>query len=151
MGRSVSVPSDAVATVYLACEIEDEWDWTDFIDDLQDTLIERFPSFDPCDRWVGREEKAVLENHHGKVVVAEYCGLVSVSLVPEEYSSGYSDDAQRGNLAEAWCNKVAGTFTTYLHDRYQHSSLQKLGTMSDGCGVYKRICGPELQVSEESV
>jgi hypothetical protein len=136
MGRSVSVPHNATATVYLGIgwEAGDYYDFEDFIEDLQNVVEERYPSFHRTDEWVDREDQAVLENGHAQVVVAEYYGLVSVSLVPTPYVYDGCDE-----LHEAWCNQVAGNFTAHLHKRFPDFAVRRLGTASNGEAFFERV------------
>lgn len=150
MGRSVARPSDAVETVYLhephrspdedgdydGYDAQDDWDY--FCEDLQNVVRERFPSFQEDSTWVGNEEKSILENGHARIVVAEYCGTVSVSLVPLEHTYSYDN---RGLLAAAWCRQVADSFRQHLHKRYPQSAMTRLGSMSNGEAVYRKVDG----------
>lgn len=95
MARSVSVPSGALAVEYAdACDVDAD-DWGYHLEALRDLAAERYPSLSACNEWLGREDRAVLENAHCYITVSEYCGLVAVAIVPKE-----------GNLAERWCSQV---------------------------------------------
>ena len=95
MARSVSIPSGALAVEYAdACEVDAD-DWGYLLEALQDVATECYPSLSACDEWLGREDRAVLENSHCYITVSEYCGLVALAIVPKE-----------GNLAERWCRQV---------------------------------------------
>lgn len=83
MGRSVMVPGDAIATVYVHVEIEDPLAWDDFVDNLRDEISARYPTMKTVKRWAGRETAVILESEWGCVAVCEYCGLVSINLVPK--------------------------------------------------------------------
>lgn len=110
----------------------DDWDW--YCEDFQREMIRAFPSLSECDEWVDREDHALLENNHCYIGVSEYCGLVSMWVQPKEpdwrdTSTGLRDHwiAQIGPKF----HKVAGTcFGT---------ALRKLGSFSNGEGVYQRI------------
>lgn len=138
MGRSVSVPSDAVATAYIQWEPEDphdsQWEWDYFIDDLLCVLQRSFRSFAAIDVWVSNEEKAILENSQARVVVAEYCGLVSVSLVPCDLD--YYDESLRG-LRDHWCKQVTPKLLKTINETF--GGLKKIGTFSNGCSVYEKV------------
>lgn len=136
MGRSVSVPSGASQTVYIELD-QDEDFWEDFIDGLKYTICKHWPSFDDCDRWTEREAHAILENGHADIVVCEYCGLVSVSLVPVDghYGrGGYYDGL--GDLHNHWVNQIGDRFAEVLNETY--NGLNRIGTMSNGVSVYQR-------------
>ena len=133
MSRSVSTHPNAVSTVYLYPEIEEDG-WGDFIQDLQDNvLIPRFPSLRHCDRWVGRENHVILENDHAEVSVSEYNGLVSVCLAPrlDRY-----DFPGAGQLADQWTGRVSDGFRQCLHRAFPKCSLVKQGVFSNGEAVF---------------
>jgi hypothetical protein len=94
MARSVSTPRNAIAVAY-AYNAGDLDDWSDSIYNLRGVLQSRYPSLERCDKWLDREDKAVLENGFCYVTVSEYGGLVAVAIVPKD-----------GNLADNWCSKV---------------------------------------------
>jgi hypothetical protein len=126
MGRSVMTVSDAIQIVYLELDEEyDDWDW--FIEDVRTVISQKYKSFQVVDSWDGREEHRILENDLAKVVVCEYCGMVSINLVPCEFSLFLLP------LAEHWCSQIADGFAKLFPER-----LCKLGTMSNGVSVYER-------------
>lgn len=112
----------------------DDWDY--YCEDFQREMIRAFPSLSECDEWVGREDHALLENDYCRIGVSEYCGLVSMWVQPKDphYSENESWDARRDHwIAQIGpkFHKVAGTcFGT---------ALRKLGSFSNGEGVYERI------------
>lgn len=125
MGRSVSSPANAVVAYQALCQdvYEDQddfaWQYDDLREGVADTARAFWPSFDPCDTWLGREDRAILRNRHAYVGVSEYCGLVAVWLVARE-------DAENPGLAEQWVASIAPAFTQ------QFGTLRKLGTASNG-------------------
>jgi len=136
MGRSVSVPSGAVATVYLhVSDIEDEWQFEDLREDLRGVIRGRYPSFDECDRWIGREDHAILDNYHSFTVLAAYGGCVSISLVPKNYQ--YDDRLEA--IAEAWCYQVADKWRETLQKAFPDQAMVRQGTMSNGVSVYRKV------------
>ena len=95
MARSVSIPAGALAVEYAdACDVDAD-DWGYHLEALRDIAAERYPSLSACTEWLGREDRAVLENSHCYITVSAYRGLVAVAIVPKE-----------GNLAERWCSQV---------------------------------------------
>ncbi|MGY6517486.1 MAG: hypothetical protein ACXIUZ_02110 [Lysobacteraceae bacterium] len=107
--------------------------WEDFVDNLRHDFRAAFPSLSYCDEWLGREDRALLENQHARIGVSEYCGMVSVWCVPKDWD-GWGRDTEV--LSRHWCRSietraaaVLGTFAT---------RLARLGTMSNGEGVYRR-------------
>lgn len=133
MGRSVATHRDAVAIAYLRPDLGTEEEcWLDFLEDLRNVLTERFPSLREEDRWVGRETRSILENRHARIVVAEYCGMVSVSLVPKADSYG-----TLLALGVQWCASVRGSFHEHLAKRFPDSCMHKIGTASNGESFYR--------------
>lgn len=139
MGRSVSVPSGAICTVYLhdpadlSQALDDDYpdNWQVFIEDLQTQVHERFPSFEPTESWLGREERVVAENAHAMVVVCEYMGVVTVSLVP--LASG-----EMCGLAKTWLEKIEDTFRDFIESRCPNAAMRRVGGMSNGESVYRK-------------
>ena len=43
-------------------DIDTQWWEDDVIEELQSSLRKKFPSFVPCDKWVGRERRVILQN-----------------------------------------------------------------------------------------
>lgn len=62
MSRSVSVPRDAEQVVFAAFEHDDEIWFQECIEEMRQVARARYPSLYPCDKWLGREDHAVLEN-----------------------------------------------------------------------------------------
>lgn len=139
MGRSVAVPAHATETVYLDMrdDLNDEWDWDDFIDDLRAVVRERYPTFEDAKTWVGRECLAILENQHAYIVVSEYCGCVSVSLLPR--AGELEMDGWAYNLSSAWCRQIESRWREYLESRYSQSAMQRMCTMANGVSVYQKV------------
>ena len=100
MSRSVSVPSNAVKVAYASFDSSsgepDDFDWS--LEGMQEEAVRKYPSMNFCSKYIGREDRAVLENKLAYICVSEYCGLVAVSVVPKE------GDYQ--NLGENWARKV---------------------------------------------
>lgn len=135
MGRSVSYPADAiVAFTTFDCEDPDdasfEWDW--FVDDLRDRLSAVSSTFRHQDTWIGREDHVLASNGHAHFGVSEYCGLVSVWLVARD-----DLEPRQEALAARWLEQVRDRFVA------TYGTLRKLGTMSNGEGVYERLAQPQ--------
>lgn len=137
MARSVGVHNDAVVTVYMPFharfEGEYEFAWEFFIDDLKSIISRRYKSFYDEDGWADREGRIILRNSHAEVVVYEYCGLVSVNLVPRNSPHHYEPDLALGRW---WCDQVADNFRKLLDDSFQTYRL--VGRFSNGEAVYER-------------
>lgn len=128
MGRSVSYPYNAAAVTFEHLDIYDELDWEDALYDYRETLRNIFPSVTLCGRWIGREDHVVAENGHAEFGISEYGGLVSYWMVAK-------DDGDNPGLSEAWARNSAATFEAHT------GSLRKVGSFSNGGGVYARADG----------
>lgn len=130
MSRSVDYVSEAAVVIYLDCtDIEDDWEWECLLDGLRRIIEKRYPSFVSVDKWPGRELHTILENAHTSITIAEYCGLVSVSL----------SSNQESNLSDGWTNSIAGNFTTLMKKNYGDAILRKIGSFSNGECVYEGV------------
>jgi len=147
MGRSVSVASGAFAVAYKDCsrlgyvtedengkelaepyydELLGQDDWDCWIESIVEKMKHYFPSFAKCDKWLGREDRAILENSFAYFGISEYCGLVSLWLVAK-------DGDEQAGLRKRWTEQIVGTFEK------QFSELKKLGTFSNGEAVFERV------------
>ena len=72
-----------------SCYHEDEFQ--DYLTWVKDYVQELFPSMAEADSWYDREVHIIAENSHSMVGVAEYCGLVSVSLGERNDDYAYED------------------------------------------------------------
>jgi len=134
MGRGVSVPSGAQWTVYFNLEDPldedgntipfEQQDWDFMLEDTQEHIISKFPSFIRCNRWLDREDHAILENELGCLVLCEYCGVCSLSYVSE------SEDFP----VKAW---YFG-YLMYPEIKKTYGQLEKLGTFSNGEAVFQQ-------------
>lgn len=135
MGRSVACPSRAECTVFAEHNREDQDDWNDLLDDLRCVLKRAFPSFNDADRLAGREEHIILENMHATVVVCEYCGVISVSLVPDEWDEW--EWHRIVNLSGPWCYQITKRFRKVVGN-VLGETMTPIATMSNGERVYQR-------------
>ena len=139
MGRSVYTPALAIAIGYIHTDIAEQYEWEDLEDDLRSVISERFKSFARRDEnWRTHEQSfsaqegtTILENGHARVVIAEYCGIVSISLVPKGYYGGSPE------LAEAWCRRVGTAFEELIQAKYTEA-LTPVGTGSNGVTMYQK-------------
>jgi hypothetical protein len=135
MGRSVSVPTHAIATFYLKLPDEaiDEWEFVDMLDDFRNVIKSRYPSFEDDNTFVGREEKSILENEHGRIVIAEYCGLLSLSVVPDEHErNAYVE------LSRHWCEAIVPGLQAKLVECFPDALLRRVATASNGESFYEK-------------
>ena len=117
------------------CSEQDPSDnWSYYCEDLQREMIQAFPSLSECDEWVGREDHALLENNHCYIGVSEYCGLVSIWVQPKE--PDWRDTST--GLRDRWIAQIGPKFHKVSNTCFG-TALRKLGSFSNGEGVYQRI------------
>lgn len=139
MGRSVSNPSAARVVAYAHLNygdedgeaISDELEFDSVVEDFRETLKSMFPSVEPADEWIGREDHVLAENKLARFGISEYCGLVAYWIVPAEL--GWEHDYVVHHLSDRWIDSIADKFTKAF------GTLTKTGTMSNGEGVYAHI------------
>lgn len=116
MSRSVSYPKSCEVVCFQDVSyIEDEWDWMDFIGDIQEQCQENWPSLNECDEWLDDEDHAILENQHCYIGVSEYCGIVSIwlrSKGEELRASHHAIDSSYAALADTWCARISKRFNS---------------------------------------
>ncbi|MEC5129017.1 hypothetical protein VSU19_19810 [Verrucomicrobiales bacterium BCK34] len=125
----------------------DYLDFSDFLDDLQETAQGRYPSFHPCDRWVGREDHVILENGAAEVSVAEYGGLISISLAPKD-GSDWDYDRETARNAN-WTGRISTNFRKLLRRRFKPFVQIPLGTASNGESFFRPWAHPEKLISSK--
>ncbi|MCE4369735.1 hypothetical protein [Xanthomonas hortorum] len=111
----------------------------DFCEDLRAVFMQAFPSLSPCDKWLGREDYALLENGLVYIGVSQYYQLISLWCVPKPSTQWGRDTTP---LAEQWAASIEDRAAWILGR--SAIRLVRLGTMSNGEGVYRRI-GPETR------
>jgi len=95
--------------------------------------MHKYPSLSSCDKWLDREDHALLENDHCYIGVSEYCGLVAVWIVAKG-ADRYSDPS---GLAIHWCSQVnlkplAECFGQRLVSRGTFSNGEQFFAPADG-------------------
>lgn len=131
MGRSVSFPNDAVVAFdhFEADEdIPSEFDWQFYVEALQHEAQVVWPSMSECDDFIGREDRAIMENDLAWFGVSEYCGCVAIWLKAK-------DEPHYGNdwpLAHHWVSQAGKT----LSKRF--GTMDRIGVMSNGEAVYQK-------------
>ena len=135
MGRSVNYLSGAQHVLYLNdSRDEEDPDLSQFYwDEFKSEVMECFnscPSLEAPrnERWDGRETVIILENSLAEVGISEYCGLVSVSI--------RAQDDEYMNLGIHWIDKVWPGIIKEFKEAFPTSLLTKIGTFSNGEGVY---------------
>lgn len=111
----------------------DDWDW--YCEDFQREMKRAFPSLSECDEWVGREDRALLENRFCRIGVSEYCGLVSMWVQPKD--DDWRDDDKVG-MRDHWISQIGPKFYKVAGKCFG-TALRRLGTFSNGEGVYQAI------------
>lgn len=135
MSRTVSTPSGAEVVCYRDTafgynelgdfdEFVADAEWELFVEDIVETSKSYWPSFVASEKWLGREDNALLENELTYLGVSEYCGIAAIWLVPK---SDY------GGCAEHWCQQIAPKF----HQLF--GELQHVATFSNGEGLYRKV------------
>lgn len=133
MGRSVSFANDSEQVEYATFYADFEFEFDDCLCNLRDVAQRRYKSLSRCDEWLGREDHAVLENDHAYIGVSEYCGLVSIWVVPKG-ADRYSDPS---GLAIHWCNQIdlrplANCFGQRLISRGMFSNGEQIFAPANG-------------------
>jgi hypothetical protein len=121
MGRSVSYASGSIAIAYQYNEQDHDFEYT--IEDIREYAKSLWPSFSNCDKWLDREDHAMLENKHAYIGISEYCGLISVWLVPKN----------NDNLSSNFCYLIKNKFVKSF------STLNKIGRFSNGESVFEGV------------
>jgi len=91
--------------------------WRETVDYILEMIEERWKSFCSCNRWDGNEEHVLLENDHAEVMVYEYCGMTSISLVPH--------NEEHPELAEHWCGQIAAGLQAMLDKAFPGKTMNR--------------------------
>lgn len=148
MGRSVSYPSGA-HVAYSDWEAgwvshdpetdepleegywdEDQahFDWECIVDNFKHTIKVLFPSTWEIDKWVGREDRALMANNYCYFGISEYCGCIAYWVVLRD-DLGWTE----GGRAEHWFKQIEHSFEKAF------ATMYRIGGFSDGTSVYNRI------------
>lgn len=144
MSRSVDYLTGAQIVVYKSVHDlpDDEWAFSDFLEDIEYQLIEMIPSLSSVkDCWDGRETHIILENGLCEIGVSEYMGLVSISIRPKEEGNDYSNIT---GIATKWIESIRPKFEKI-------GDLVKIGTFSNGEAMFRRVEDKQLISSKEGV
>jgi hypothetical protein len=116
---------------------QDADDFDELIEDFRQHLKHLFPSVEEADDWLGREDHVLAQNKLARFGMSEYCGLVAYWIVPNEPSDGYyrvgDSDPTLEPLRRHWIDSIKDKFVAAFGE------LTKVGAMSNGGGVYRRI------------
>lgn len=105
------------------------------VDWVREEFTGKFPSMDTCDRRADGygamdELRCIVANELCDVYISEFCGMVSISVVPTGEES-YDEDTT--GLARYW---TAANAVPVLE---KFREFARLGTMSNGESVYKKV------------
>lgn len=129
MGRSVSYPTDATTVLFVQEEDPDDvFFFEDALEDFKSLMTEYFKSLGETDVWVGREDHAVLENNLAYFGISEYCGMLSLWVLPKENFI---------NLSVNWTNQIADKFKKAVKNSFGEVYV-KVGRFSDGTSLYEK-------------
>lgn len=122
MGRGVSVPYFATVVTYLdVSDIEEDFEFQDVKENIIFTLKDKMPSLQVCERWLDREDLAILENELVYIGISTYGSVMSLWVVPKD---------QYLALAHLWIYRISKHVTKL-------GTLTKQGTMSNGVSVFE--------------
>lgn len=120
------------------CEMQARIDWDDFKSALGEAFAKSYPSLDFDAKgfgWDGRETLIIARNKLVEVGISEYCGLVSLSVRPldEHAWLNYSQSP----IGERFARQV-NLDKVLAYALGEEAVLHKVGTFSNGEGVYRR-------------
>ena len=105
----------------------------DFDEDLKILLQEAFPSLTEDEKWLGREDQAILGNAYAYFGWSEYCGLVAVWVSAKE--PDYRASAAWEAMRDKWIASIEKRFAKTVAKAWG-VPLNKLGTFSNGESVF---------------
>ena len=106
-----------------------------FAEDLETLLKEAFPSLTADEKWLGREDKALLSNSYAYFGWSEYCGLVAVWVAAKE--PDYRASSDWGSMRDKWIASIEKKFAKTVGKAWG-TPLTKLGTFSNGEAVFSK-------------
>lgn len=137
---------------------ETQWAFESDVENVKYALMKAIPSFnevpdynqsDYMERAIhhnaDRECWPLLYNGNAVVVLSEYCGLVSVSVVPLENMRGDYYGPSKESLERHWINQVEPRVNTALDSVVER--LICCGRFSNGEAVYQKASSRRAQLS----
>ena len=106
----------------------------DFNEDLKTLLKEAFPSLTADEKWLGREDKALLSNSYAYFGWSEYCGLVAAWVAAKE--EDWNSSAWEA-MRDRWIASIEKKFAKTIAKSWG-TPLTKLGTFSNGESVFQK-------------
>lgn len=132
MGRSVSVARGSLVVMYAHVDFSEDddysWLWEDIKGNLTYELRGKYSTLHLCDKWLGREDHAILENKHAYIGISEYCGIVSIWVTPKNESA----------TSRNWCLSTEKNLGKIVSEVFS-VRLKKVGTFSNGEAVFERV------------
>lgn len=113
---------------------DSEIEWEGLIGWIQSELSIRWPSLGSVeDEWLpDRETRVLARNRHSAVTIAEYGGVVAISLIPNYDRNEYWRNPDPA-LGEWWRSQVAPRFLKLFGE------FRKIGTASNGESFYEAV------------
>ena len=113
-----------------------DWDyqlnWDDFFGAISFMFVKKL-GLNYSKKWEGDDVKIFAENRFCEVGISEYCGLASVSIRINDAES-YSEHSER--VAKAYIEYLWGKALKLFDSEVRHTRLNKIGSFSNGEGVY---------------
>lgn len=122
---------------YSKQDTSDDFQW--LLNDFAEQICKAFPSASTCDEWVGQgnsEDHAVAENSFAYFGVSEYCGLVSMWVLPKD-----DDYAASTGLRDRWIDQIEAKFTKVARNSFGQS-LYCAGRFSNGEAIFHAVNAP---------
>lgn len=117
-------------------ERDHDYEWSQCVEHFQSEMMEAFKSLSTCDEWLDSEDRALLENNYCHIGVSSYCGLVSMWVTPKEAT--FHDLPGFDGLRDRWISQIEAKFFNTANGCFG-TALNKLGSMSNGEGVYQAL------------
>lgn len=113
---------------------DQEHEWDALIDWIREEVATRWPSLEPVEdeSLPDRETRVLARNRHSAVTIAEYGGVVAVSLIPDYDRGAYWRNPDPG-LGEWWRSQVAPRFLELFRE------YRRVGTASNGESFYETV------------
>jgi len=131
MARSVLTPNTLGTQsfyVYIEPDEEDDFIIDDFVQEVRDAALNCFNCMVICKDYMDREMLVIAKNQNHRVVVSEYCNLVSISIEPH---GDYAETLALTNIPKM-IKKLKG----YIQD-LGWVTLKLVGRASNGEAFYE--------------
>lgn len=137
MARSVSTPRGAVHVAFATFDDDDSDDFQWQLEDFAAAICKAFPSASKHDEWVDREDHSVACNSFAHFGVSEYCGLVSMWVLPID-----DDYATSNGLRDRWIDSIGPRFAKIAGQCFG-ASLRRMGSASNGEAFFQPVDGKQ--------